>query len=57
LSSRSGYRYSLTGDADRAIVWFRHQPIAGHDSNTVSQLVETNHADAVLAHLEDLRRA
>ncbi len=24
----------LTGDADRAIVWFRHQPIAGHDGRT-----------------------
>jgi uncharacterized protein (DUF2384 family) len=45
----------LTGDADRAIVWFRHQPIAGHDGKTALQLVEAGHADAVLAHLEDLR--
>jgi hypothetical protein len=45
----------LTGDADRAIVWSRHQPIAGHDGKTALQLVEAGHADAVLAHLEDLR--
>ncbi|HEY4042419.1 MAG TPA: hypothetical protein VGM32_11335, partial [Rhodopila sp.] len=30
----------LTGDADRAIVWFRHQPIAGHDGRTALELVE-----------------
>ncbi len=45
----------LTGDADRAIVWFRHQPIAGYDGKTALDLVEAGHADAVLAHLEDLR--
>ena len=45
----------LTGDPDRAIIWFRHQPIAGHDGRTALQLVEAGHADAVLAHLEDLR--
>lgn len=45
----------LTGDADRAIIWFRHQPIAGHGGRTGAQLVEDGHAEAVLAHLEDLR--
>jgi uncharacterized protein (DUF2384 family) len=45
----------LTGDADRAIVWFRHQPLPGHDGQTALDLVEAGHADAVLAHLEDLR--
>jgi len=45
----------LTGDADRAIIWFRHQPIAGHDGRTALDLVQAGHADAVLAHLEDLR--
>jgi hypothetical protein len=45
----------LTGDPDRAIVWFRHQPIAGHDGRTALELIEAGHADAVLAHLEDLR--
>jgi hypothetical protein len=45
----------LTGDAGRAIVWFRYQPIPGHAGRTPLQLVEEGHADAVLAHLEDLR--
>jgi hypothetical protein len=44
----------LTGDADLAIVWFRHQPIAGPDGKTALHLVEGVHADAVLAHFEDL---
>jgi uncharacterized protein (DUF2384 family) len=45
----------LTGNADQAILWFRHQPIAGHDGKTALQLVEKGHAPAVLKHLEDLR--
>jgi hypothetical protein len=45
----------LTGDPDRAIVWFRHQPLPGHDGRTALDLVEAGHANAVLAHLEDLR--
>jgi hypothetical protein len=45
----------LAGDADRAIIWFRHQPIAGYDGKTALELVEAGHADAVMAHLEDLR--
>jgi hypothetical protein len=45
----------LTGDPDRAIIWFRHQPIVGHGGRTALDLVEAGHADAVLAHLEDLR--
>ena len=45
----------LTGDADRAIVWFRHQPIAGHSGLTAMELVEKGHAEAVLSHLQDLR--
>ena len=45
----------LTGDADRAVVWFRHQPIAGHDGRTAIELVELGQAAAVLAHLQDLR--
>ncbi len=45
----------LTGNADKAILWFRHQPIAGYDGRTALDLVEAGHADAVLAHLEDLR--
>jgi hypothetical protein len=45
----------LAGDADRAIVWFRHQPLPGHDGWTARDLVEAGHSDAVLAYLEDLR--
>jgi hypothetical protein len=45
----------LTGDADRAIIWFRYQPIAGHGGRTAIELVEQGQAAAVLAHLEDLR--
>ena len=45
----------LTGNADRAVVWFRHQPIAGHDGLTAIELVEHGHAEAVLSHLQDLR--
>lgn len=45
----------LTGDADQAIVWFRHQPLPGHDGRTAQDLVEAGHGDAVLAYLEDLR--
>lgn len=45
----------LTGDADRAIVWFRHQPLPGHDGRSARDLVEEGQADAVLTYLEDLR--
>jgi len=45
----------LTGDPDRAIVWFRHQPIAGYGGRTPLDLVEAGLANAVRAHLEDLR--
>jgi uncharacterized protein (DUF2384 family) len=45
----------LAGDADKAIIWFRHQPITGYGGRTAQELVEAGHADAVLAHLEDLR--
>lgn len=45
----------LTGDTGRAVVWFRHQPLAGFDGRTAEELVADGHADAVLAHLEMLR--
>lgn len=45
----------MAGDADRAIIWFRHQPIPGHAGHTAQQLVEAGHADAVLTYLEELR--
>jgi uncharacterized protein (DUF2384 family) len=45
----------IDGDTGRAIVWFRHQPLAGFDGRTAEELVVDGHAQAVLAHLEMLR--
>ena len=45
----------LGGDARRAIVWFKHQPLAGFDGRTAEELVADGDAAAVLAHLEMLR--
>ena len=45
----------MEGDTGRAIVWFRHQPLAGFDGATAADLTAGGHADAVLAHLEMLR--
>jgi putative toxin-antitoxin system antitoxin component (TIGR02293 family) len=41
----------MLGDDQRAIVWFRHQPLSGFDHKTAEELVASGHADAVLAHL------
>src|SRR4051812_20193333 len=45
----------LVGDRGRAVAWFNHQPLAGFDGHTASELVAEGHADAVLTHLEMLR--
>lgn len=45
----------MEGDTGRAVVWFRHQPLAGFDGATAAELTAAGHADAVLAHLEMLR--
>ncbi len=45
----------LGGDTGKAIVWFRHQPLAGFNGRTAEELVAAGHADAVVAHLEMLR--
>lgn len=45
----------LGGDSQRAIVWFRHQPLASFDGRTAAELVTAGRADAVLVHLELLR--
>ena len=44
----------LSGDEGRAIIWFRHQPIASFGGRTAKQLVEEGHADAVMEHLAGL---
>lgn len=41
----------LVGDQQRAIIWFRHQPLSGFDNKTAEELVGTGHTDAVLEHL------
>ncbi len=45
----------LVGEQQRAIVWFRHQPLSGFEQKTAEELVAVGHADAVLAHLAMLR--
>lgn len=41
----------LVGDRQRAIIWFRYQPLSGFDHKTAVELVAAGHADAVLEHL------
>jgi uncharacterized protein (DUF2384 family) len=44
----------LTGDAARALVWFRFQPLAGFENRTAADLVAAGQGSAVLKHLETL---
>ncbi len=44
----------LTGDIDKAIYWYRNEPIAGYSHRTAAELVSEGHAEAVLAFLRDL---
>lgn len=41
----------LVGDQQRAIIWFRYQPLSGFEHKTAEELVARGHADAVLEHL------
>jgi uncharacterized protein (DUF2384 family) len=45
----------LGGEQGRAIVWFKHQPLAGFDGCTAEELVTSGHGEAVLVHLDLLR--
>jgi hypothetical protein len=45
----------LEGDVGRAVIWFRHQPLAGFEGSTAAELVARGQTAAVLAHLEMLR--
>jgi hypothetical protein len=45
----------VEGDQDRAILWFRHQPLSGFAGRTAEELVADGHVAAVLAHLAMLR--
>lgn len=44
----------LTGDVDKAIYWYRNEPIADYDYRTAAELVADGQAEAVLAFLRDL---
>jgi hypothetical protein len=44
----------LTGDIDKAIYWYRNEPIADYSHRTAAELVSEGHAEAVLAYLRDL---
>ena len=42
----------ISGDEGRAIIWFRHQPLAGFGNRTPEELVEAGLVGAVLEDLE-----
>jgi uncharacterized protein (DUF2384 family) len=44
----------LIGDEQRAVSWFRHQPLSRFDHQTAEDLVTAGAADAVLTHLRML---
>lgn len=46
---------AVTGDIDKAIYWFRNEPIADYRHKTGAELVAEGQLQAVLAYLEDLR--
>lgn len=45
---------ALTGDLEKALYWFRNEPIADYDHKTAARLVSEGHAEAVMAYLRDL---
>lgn len=45
----------MSGAADRAALWFKHQPLPGWAGKTARDLVGEGKADAVLAYLEATR--
>lgn len=44
----------LTGDIEKAIYWYRNEPIADYGHRTAAELVAEGHVEAVLAYLRDL---
>jgi uncharacterized protein (DUF2384 family) len=42
------------GNINRAVIWFRFEPLAGFDHKTAEQLVAAGQADAVEIHLDML---
>ena len=45
----------MSGDENRAAIWFKHQPIPGWAGKTAADLVREGKADKVLAYLEAVR--
>ena len=46
----------MAGDENRAVIWFKHQPIPGWAGKTAYDLVGEGKSDKVLAYLEAVRR-
>jgi len=44
----------LSGDVEKALYWFRNEPIADYGHRTAAELVAEGHVEAVLAYLRDL---
>ncbi|MBJ6123758.1 DUF2384 domain-containing protein [Sphingomonas mollis] len=44
----------LTGDTERAIYWFRNEPILTLKRQTAAELVAAGHTDAVMLHLAEI---
>ncbi|TIQ37190.1 MAG: hypothetical protein E5X48_07460 [Mesorhizobium sp.] len=44
----------LTGDIDKAIYWYRNEPIAGYGHRSAAELVADGQVEAVLAFMRDL---
>lgn len=44
----------LTGDLDKAIYWYRNEPIADYGHRTAGELVADGQVEAVLAYIRDL---
>jgi hypothetical protein len=45
----------MSGDLDRAAIWFKHQPLPGWAGKTALDLVREGKAEKVLAYLEAVR--
>jgi hypothetical protein len=44
----------LTGALDKAIYWYRNDPIGDYCHKTAAELVAEGHVEAVLAYIRDL---
>ena len=44
----------LTGDLDKAIYWYRNEPIVDYGHRTAAELVADGKVEAVLAYIRDL---